>query len=93
MGPVLLVPTKREGWNKGAPQAGSVVLGKKHGLCWESWWMNYVHGSVTLPLEYSPSEILPRLHEELCPKMFVPASSLVPGGGGNFRVQHCGGGS
>ena len=61
--------------------------GKKHGLRWESWGMKYVHGSVTLLLEYNPREILPRIHEGMDPRTFVPASFPVTAGGGNLRVH------
>lgn len=49
--------------------------------------MKYVHGSVTLLLEYNPREILPRIHEGMDPRTFVPASSPVTGGGGNLRAH------
>ena len=79
MGLVLFVPRKQAGTREG-PLAGNAVLGKKQtntGFAESPGEWSYVHGSVTLLLEYSPKVSMDPPREVPKNTASIPASFLV----------------
>lgn len=91
LGLVLFVPRKQAGTREG-PLAGNAVLGKKTntGFAESPGEWSYVHGSVTLLLEYSPRESLHGPTKGSAQEHSI-YPSIIPGmGGGGILRAHPG---